>query len=342
MKWMVVFAFALCTIPALAKAEIIERIAAVVGDDIITLHDLREEGTLRYLVRGRDIRDIDDAFNSADLLDDLTREIVQTRLIARQAKKLEIYIGDREVDMQLQEMYQRSGQTEADFKEMMASEGIDWQAYRRYLRSEIETQFVMRSELAGQVTPPEADVMACAMEKSPEGLRDVTITLRQIILPEISANTAAGLAAPATAPLNPAWWNSLDQAMTQLAKGVHELAANRPNDFVSLVHTFSTGRSIERDGLLGAFSPGDLSKDFNAVFALSDGEVAPLITTSAGYHILMADSVVVGESEAWKKLINQCREQITMQESQRLIESWLNDLMEKNFVSITVNRDIRL
>ena len=28
-------------------------------------------------------------------------------------------------------------------------------------------------------------------------------------------------------------------------------------------------------------------------------------------------------------------------ESQRLIESWLNDLMEKNYVSITVNNNIR-
>jgi peptidyl-prolyl cis-trans isomerase C len=141
--------------------------------------------------------------------------------------------------------------------------------------------------------------------------------------------------------LNPVWWNSLDKAEEVLANGVQELAVASPDKFTDYVKAYSTGRSVERNGVLGQFSPGDLSKDFAAVFTLKAGEIAPLISTNAGYHIIKVDNVTQGESEAWKAAMNQCREMISMQESQRLVNSWLNDLLEKNYVSILVNHQLK-
>ncbi len=323
-----------------ANAETIERIAAIAGDDIITLNDVRNDGVMRYLVKGKDLHDIDDSPKRSEELEEIVKELVQAKLIARQAKKNNIYVGDREVDAQLKEMFSRAGQSEESFKAMMAQEGIDWQAYRAYLRSEIEAQFVIRSELAGQVAPAEADVIACAQELAPDAKDGVTVTLRQIIIPEIDADSQAGLAAPMARAFNGVWWNSLDSSMKRYAQGVQEIAARNPDKFVDFVKQFSTGRSAEREGVLGSFSPGDLSKDFSSVFALQKGDVSALIETSAGYHIIRVDDVVHGESSAWKATMDQCREQIAMKESQRLVVSWLNDLMEKNFVSILVNEDL--
>ena len=323
-----------------AFGETIERIAAVAGNEIITLNDVRSEGRLKYAIHGRDITMIDESENREAELENLVKELVQTRLIARQAKKNNISIGEREVDMQLQQMYQQSGQGEEAYKAMIAQEGMDWATYRAYIRSEIEAQYVMRAELAGQVTPSEADVIACAQEKAPDADKSITVSLRQIIIPELKEDSSAGLSAPAAKTLNGVWWNSLDNATKQYAMGVQEIAAQNPDDFVELVKRYSTGRSVEREGVLGSFSPGDLSKEFAPVFTLKAGEVAPLITTGAGYHILKVDEVTFGESETWKKTVEHCREQITMRESQRLVDSWLNDLMEKNYVSILINHDI--
>ena len=327
-------------IPATAQAETIERIAAIAGDDVITLNDVRREGVLRYAVKGKDIRDIDNSSRHEEEMEALVKELVQVRLISKQARKNSISIGDREVDAQLKQMYQSTGQGEAAFKAMMAQEGIEWDAYREYLRSEIEAQYVMRSKLAGQVSPAEADVIACAQELAPDSEKSITVTLRQIMIPEIEAESAAGLSADSAKSLNQTWWNSIDNTQRLYAQGIQQLAADNPNKFIDYVKQYSTGRSAEREGLLGSFSPGDLSKDFAPVFTLKAGEIAPLIETSAGFHIIKADDVTEGESEVWKKTIERCREQITMKETQHLIDSWLSDLMEKNFVSITVNNNI--
>lgn len=327
-------------LPAAAHAETIERVAAVAGDDVITLNDVRNEGVLRYAIKGKDIRDIDDSAMRDEELTALVRELVQARLIHRHAKKNNIHVGDREVDMQLQEMYRQAGQGEEAFKATMASEGIEWAAYRAYLRGEIEAQFVIRSELGGQVSASEADVIACAQERAPEAENSVTVTLRQIIIPDLDVDSAAGLSAKSAKTLNAAWWNGLDLAMERYATGVRDMAAENPEKFVDFVKLYSTGRSAEREGVLGSFSPGDLTKDFAPVFAMKKGEVSPLISTGAGYHIMRVDEIAQGESEEWKKTMEQCREQITMKESQRLIESWLADLMDKNYVSILVNQDL--
>ncbi len=339
-KWVISALFA-AIVPATAYAVTIERIAAVAGDDIITLQDLREEGGMRYAVKGLDVHDIDSDANSAEKLEGLTRELVQARLIARQAKKDDIHIGDSEVDKQLAEIYRRAGQNEQAFRKMLEAEGIDWNAYRRYMRSEIETQYVIRAELAGQVQPSEADVIACAQDAAPGAERGISVTIRQIHIPEVKADSTAGHKAPAAAKLNGAWWNALDEMNERYASGVQELAQANPEQFVDYVHKYSTGRSVDRDGILGTFAPGDLSADFNVAFTLPKGGISPLVTTVAGYHILLVEDVIQGESDAWKKAMNVCREQIMMRESQRLIESWMSDLMEKNYVSITVNDDIR-
>ena len=327
-------------LPMTAQAETIERIAAVAGDEIITINDVRRDGVLRLAVKGQDIRDIDGSDNSAEQLEKLVRELVEQKLIARQAKKNNIHIGDREVDLQLQQMYQSSGHGEAEFKAMIEMEGMDWAAYRAYLRGEIEKQYVIRSELAGSVSPSETDVMACAQEKVPDGDKSVIVTLRQIIIPELEGDSSAGLANESTKSLNSAWWNGLDSAMNVYASGIRNIAAAAPDRFVDYVKQYSTGRSVERDGLLGSFKPSDLNKSFAPVFTLQKNEVSPLITTGAGYHIIRVDDIVLGESDTWKKTVEECREQITIRESQRLIDSWMHDLLEKNYVSIHINDDI--
>ena len=339
-RYLLLFTLVISAIPAVTHAETIERIAAVAGDEIITLNDVRKEGVLRYAIKGKDLRDIDDSYKHDEELEKLVRELVQVRLIARQAKKNNISIGDREVDTQLKAMYQNAGHGEDAFKAMLANEGIDWNDYRAYLKSEIETQYVMRSELAGQVSPAEADVVACAQELAPESENSVSVTLRQIMIPEIDADSSAGLSSDSARHLNETWWNSIDKAQKIYAQGIRQIASDHPDQFLELVKTYSSGRSLEREGLLGTFSPGDLSKDFAPVFTLKAGEIAPLIETSAGYHIIKVDEIVQGESETWKKTLDQCREQIMMKETQRLIDSWLSDLMEKNYVSIMVNHDI--
>ena len=323
-----------------AFGETIDRIAAVVGDDIITMNDLRKEGELRYAIKGKDLRDIDRSPNRAEELEALTLEIVRVRLVNREARNVGIHVGEREVDMQLQQMYRASGQSEEAFRAMIEREGVSWASYRAYIRSEIEMQQVVRAQLSGQVAPSEADVIACAREKAPDAENSITSTIRQILIPELGGDSSVGLAAPAASTLNAVWWNNLDNAMLRYAHGIQEIVANDPTHFVDYVKKYSTGRSVERDGMLGSFSPTELSKEFAPVFALEAGQVSDIIGTASGYHIVYVDEVKRGESEKWTKAMDVCREVIIARESQRLVASWLNDLMEKYYVSILVNENI--
>ncbi len=236
------FLFAL--FPSLVSAITIERIAAVAGDDVITVQDLREEGATRYAIEGKTVAYIDSAPDREKKLEALTRDLVQTRLISRQAKKMDIHITDNMVDMQLQSMLHRMGQNEASLKEMLMQEGIDFNAYRNYIKNQIEAQYVIRNELVGQVEPNEADVIACAQEMAPGAERSVSVTMRQIMIPEVSADSTAGQKAPIASQLNGMWWNALDETLERYAYGVYDETKQQPDRFVEFVHKYSTGRTV--------------------------------------------------------------------------------------------------
>ena len=84
------FLFALC--PSLSSAITIERIAAIAGDDVITVQDLREEGGIRYAIEGKDLAYIDRAADREKRLEALTQDY---NTFYQQAPALSGYLADR-------------------------------------------------------------------------------------------------------------------------------------------------------------------------------------------------------------------------------------------------------
>ena len=341
-KWIfLAFLVCICLSATAAYAETIERIVAIAGDEIITMQDLREEGKIRYATRGKDLSMIDDSPFREKMMMDLAKELVQSRLVAKEATKLQVPIGDHEVDMQLREMYRQSGQSEEDYKAYLEQSGMSWNMFRKFLKGELQAQYVLRSQLAGQVQVSEADAISCAQEKLPAGAENgVTASLSQILLREPAIDSSEGLHTQMASSFNAAWWNSVDQGRSIVARGLQAELTQDPGWFSNAVKKFSSGNSAERDGLLGEFAPGDLSQDFNSVFALKAGQFSDVISTEAGLHIIRINSVKEGESSAWKDKLEECRNELMQKETERLIQSWFNDLMEQNYVSFKLMDDI--
>lgn len=324
------------------RAETIERIVAVAGDDVITMRDMRDEGAVVMAMQNDDIHRLDNMEPDVrkSKLTELARGLVQRRLIEKEAIRLGSPVGEREVQQQLEAIYSQNGGTEAEFKEYLQGFGLKLETFRAVIRGELQSQFVMRSQLAGQVVVADADILACARETAPLAEHGTAMDLRQILIREDAGDSALGLDTEIASTLNPVWWNSVDKVTELLASGVRDQIAADPAWFLDAVKIFSSGQSVEQGGRLGTFSPTDLSKDFDQVFSLPKGGVSQVIRTAAGYHIVYVDDIKEGATEAWTKAQDNCRNKLMIQEGERLTQSWLNTMMEKNYVSIKVSEDI--
>lgn len=322
-----------------ARAETIDRVAAVVGDEIITVEDLRLFAKINLVGRGMNVEDLDKTPNREEQMMQLLERMVETRLLVQEAKKLQAPVGDAEVDAQLKRQYQRAGKTEEEFKKILASQGIPWSAYRRYVRDQLRMQFVMRSELGGQVNVSDSDINTCAEERVPEGEEVIEVTLRQVL---VSADPLDDRMADRKGVISiyPAWWNAIDAARFSAARSLFNMVVYEEADFKDVATRYSAGRSGENEGLLGTYKQGTLAEEFDPVFELEQGQISDIIETTAGFHIIKVEDKTVVANPDYERAVQTCRGELIQEESNKLIEGWLDTVYDRNFVEMKLDKDI--
>jgi len=107
-----------------------------------------------------------------------------------------------------------------------------------------------------------------------------------------------------------------EQALT-LARELHD-KARQGADLAKLARTHSDGPTAPRGGHLGVYETGTMVPDFEkAVASVDVGQLAPLIHTPFGYHVIRRDPVVEARLQhvqiafegAWRSTTDRTREQ---------------------------------
>lgn len=321
-----------------ARAETVDRIVAVVDDQLITMQDVRMEGRIHMAGANMNIALLDLAPNRREQIQMLVDRMIRTRLLVAEANRLQAPIGEEEVNARLQQIYGRFGKTEAEYRALLEKEGIPWDRFRDFLRDELKSQTVIRAQLGGQVSVSEVDVEACARQRSPGGEQQTMYTVRQILVAADPQQEDLGRESN-IGSLYPAWWDAVDRARFNAAVMLYNRVA-AGEDFEAVARDFSAGSSRARGGLLGEFGKGDLSSDFAPVFELQPGDITDIIETTAGFHIMTVDDVKTAANPNWTRTVEGCRAELMEAETQKVIEGWVATLAEKHFVDIRLHEDI--
>jgi peptidyl-prolyl cis-trans isomerase D len=120
------------------------------------------------------------------------------------------------------------------------------------------------------------------------------------------------------------------------AQSVYEQVKKSPGSFVELAkkHSDDPG-SAAKGGDLDFFGRGAMVKPFeDAVFALKPGEVAPLVETDFGYHVIRLDAVRGGDKKGFDavraQIENEVKEQLAKQRYAEAAEQFSNLVYEQS------------
>jgi peptidyl-prolyl cis-trans isomerase SurA len=275
-----------------APGELVERIAAVVGDSVILQSDIDEE-ILRQASAGLQVPD--DPFG----LDALRREVLEHKitelLLVQAALRDSIVIPVAEVEHTVQqELTQRQrtfGSAQA-FEAALRQEGLTLPDYQNMLGQQVRRQLLIRSYVMKQGRerrPPfvtEQEMRAhFEGQRAAIGPRPVTLSFRQVVVPA-RAGEAARAAARASA----------QDVLDRIRGG---------EDFAQLARRFSEDPSTrERGGDLGWFRRGTMVRSFeDAAYALRPGETSGIVESPFGFHIIRLEKVRGPERQARHILI---------------------------------------
>lgn len=245
---------------SIGASVVVDRVVAVVNDEIITLSDLQREDQKK----GGAARD------EHVLLDDL----IDRKLQMAAAKRSGIDVTDPELAEALTEIMKRNSMDRKRFDAELAKDGLTYDQYRSELREQITLSRVFNKYVRSGLSLDEAELRAYYERNQKVYALPEEIRVRQIFIKQP------------------------DKATTSQATVARERArtaserARRGEDFVSLVRELSESENAAAGGDLG-FMRRDhaLPEIEQATRSLKPGEIAGPLQFAAGYHIIRLEEV---------------------------------------------------
>lgn len=198
------------------------------------------------------------------LRDKALEELIEERLKLQEAKRLNLVVGDDEIDMQLRAIAEKNKMTEKEFADYLKKVGGDINIMRERFRANISWQQVIRRRFGSQVAVTERDIDRFVEKLPGSGSEQMELTVQRITVPIPPKLEQKGLA----------------QRMAD-AEGL----ARKGGGCASMANNAATvaGARFENLGPRPAGSIPEPTRSF--LLNASDGEIIPPFVAAGGIEI---------------------------------------------------------
>ena len=244
----------------------VDRIVAIVNDEVITYNDLNERVNLvtRQIQRqGGQVPGADAL--SRQILERLINDLVQQQL----AKETGIKVDDATLDRTIERIAQENNLAPAAFRAALERDGIKYSRFREDIRSEIMLARLREREIDNHVVVTDAEVDTEIAREAREASGDSEYNLAHVLV------VVQQQASP----------QQIDQRRRRALAALSEL--RRGANFAQVAATYSDAPDALQGGVLGWRASGRLPQAFLAAVAkLQPGEVSDVIRSPNGFHIV--------------------------------------------------------
>lgn len=312
-KLRLIFALILICISGAALADVVDKIVAVVDDDVITESELDLAIGQIYAKLKEEFKGEELAQRFSQMKRQALKQIIDDRLLLREADKQGITASDEEIESRLKEIRSKFA-SEEELKEALEESRVTIED----LKSKYNDQLMIRNLISREVSakifvnPQEVSDYYDAHRSEysePESVRAYSILIR--ISENVSPEDALKKA----------------QDVLRLIKGgvTFEETAKR----------YSEGPHKEEGGDLGYVKKGTMIKELDeAVFFLKNGEISSPIKTNLGYHVIKAGDRRPPRHRDLSEVKPQIEGIIFNDKAQRRFAEYMDKLRKGAYISI--------
>jgi peptidyl-prolyl cis-trans isomerase SurA len=264
--------------------EVLDRIVAVIGNQIILESELKAQLALYATQFGVDLKDEQ---KRKELEKELLEQMINDNLLLIQAQKdTTIEVTPKEVETGVEEQLKKVKSqfaSEEAFQDQLKAEGLTENELKKKYKEQIKKQMLIERLTSRKLskvsvsTKEVRDFYQTYQDSIPD--QPESIKLNHILL-GIKTNQT-----------------TLD-SLKKKAEMILNLA-KKGEDFASLASEYSDDPTGKNGGDLGFFKRGDMIEKFEKVaFALNPGEISDLVETEFGYHIIKVEEKTDDEVHA--------------------------------------------
>ncbi|TLM78158.1 peptidylprolyl isomerase [Microbulbifer harenosus] len=253
-------------LPAQAQVQKLDRVVAVVDDDVVMASELQQRmNTITQQIAAQNVQ--------APPIDILRRQVLEQLIIERlqlqMGARAGVTIPEEELDQAIARVQQNMNVSPAEFQQKLEADGISNNAFRQQIRQEMIIRRVEQGSVARRIQITDQDINNFLRSKEGEFWKSPQYQLGHILIPVGSSAPAEEVAAARA---------KADEVYEKATKG---------EDFRALAISNSAGQNALQGGDLGWRKTVELPTLFSdALDGVKVGETTKPFRSDAGFHLL--------------------------------------------------------
>jgi peptidyl-prolyl cis-trans isomerase SurA len=295
---------------------IVDRVIAVVNDDVITQYEL--ENTVELILKRyeQSIPPAERDRIAGEARKALLDRMIDDLLLRQEAKRLGITVRDEEVNLTIQDNLKRRKISIEDLQQALIKEGSSYERYRESTRSDLIKMRIMQREIRPRVSVTNEEIGAFYQEHRDEYEGKLRVRLQMIAI---------------SAP-NPSSPDVKEEQRVKAQAILQRIRAGEP--FEMLANEFATGPA-RTGGDIGYVEKGSISPAIEEVaFGLKPGEISDVIETPQGFYIIRALDRRGGGSLTVKATREDVEERIYRDKMEKKFAEWTVEKRHKAHIEI--------
>lgn len=295
-----------------AWAAVLDRIVAVVNDEVITLSELK--GVESIMLKASPVLPGEEGLSTEETV---LKNLIDKKIQLQKAKELGIETSKATVDQTIESIIEKNGISEEALRQKVMAEGITWAEYKKELGEQMTLTSLVNQEVRSRIVLLPEDLQRYYQENQQQFVLEKKKHLRRILL---------SLPERATTEDVNAVRRKAEALRADLLGGA---------DFKELASRHSDGPEAKDGGDIGYFADGELIAELDRVVsAMKAGDISPVIEHKDGFTLLKVEEVKDTGTVPFEEAKEKIQETIYQEELGKRYEAWIKELREKAFVEI--------
>ena len=287
-----------CCYGGKAFAEVVDRVVAIVNEDIVTQVDIEREAApylKKILSSGYSQEKQEELIKKVN--EDLLEALIEQSLTQQEARRYGISISEDEIDNAVESVKGRRSLTQEEFEKALSYEGMTIEAYRENIKKQLLHARIINVAVKSKVVITDTDIQTYYNNHIAEYAGKKKHHLRNILMRD----------------------------REEIGEIKRRLDENQ--SFVILAKQFSMAPNASEGGDLGLFDVSNFTPQIReSISKLEKGEYTDIIQTAQGFQIFFIEDIVLDGNRTLEQVADEIEGILYQEEVEKKFQSWLETL----------------
>ena len=299
-------------------ADVIDRVVAIVNDDVITLSEVNEEGKPLMQRVAETVPAAEMAEAMQRVRQTVVERLIEEKIMLQEAEKVEISVSEEELEMAYKKILEQNNTDIDHFRQQLAGMGMTEAAFKDNLRNRVLSSKLLSLEIRSKIIINEEQIIDYYDKHYTKRVGEDGYYILQI-----------GIAGEGT--------GQDGETAEKKAERIRSLAV-AGEDFRELARKYSDLPSAADGGDIGVLNKDDMpGKMLEAISRTEPGGISEILKTSAGFQffkLLSSQNGQIVTKVPYESVKDEIHEILYQQKTEAQFEDWLKNKKSQAYIKI--------